>query len=356
MAHTYTDESIFDNRYKLKKFLGSGSFGEVWLAVDQQTEMEVAIKIYIAMDSKGLKDFIEEYKLPFNLNHTNLLHANYLGVCQSDNRPYLVMPYCPQGSASGLIGNITEDKLWIFIRDVASGLAYLHSQNPAIIHQDIKPDNILVAQNGDFVITDFGISKQARSTLRRSSKDASSAGTIAYMSPEHFMSGYNAIKASDVWALGATVYELAMGTLPFCGYGGSMLNHGADMAEISNDFSSEMNKIMQACLSKDPWNRPIADELATYASFKVKGAVPPIPSWEKVKDTEEIQDKDAITNTVKFDKQDFSKTNKYSKANNAQEYNKSQPIEEKKKSYEGIVWVAVVIFGLIIGSALQFFI
>lgn len=286
----YTEGAVFDGRYLLKEFKGRGSFGEVWLAVDKQTDIEVAIKIYIAMDPQGLKDFIKEFKISFNFNHPNLLHANYLEVCKDDNnRPYLVMPYCPQGSASKFIGNISEEMLWIFIRDVASGLAYLHSQEPPIIHQDIKPDNILIGPNGDFMITDFGISKQVRSTLRKSATQVSSSGTIAYMGPEHFVNGYSAIRASDIWALGATIFELAMRDLPFCGYGGSMLNHGADMAELpEKDFSKELNKIMQLCLSKDTWDRPVAEKLAEYAAMKVKGLTPQ-PIWPEEEEKEIVK-------------------------------------------------------------------
>ena len=106
----YVEGAVFDGRFLLKEFKGSGSFGEVWLAVDQQTDIEVAIKIYIAMDPQGLKDFIKEFRISFNFNHPNLLHANYLEVCKDDNnRPYLVMPYCPQGSASKYLGNISEE-------------------------------------------------------------------------------------------------------------------------------------------------------------------------------------------------------------------------------------------------------
>ena len=297
----HNDEgTVFDGRYLLKEFKGSGSFGEVWLAVDQQTGIEVAIKIYIAMDPQGLQDFIREFRISFNFNHPNLLHANYLEICKEDNnRPYLVMPYCPQGSASKYIGNITENMLWIFIRDVAAGLAYLHAQEPPIIHQDIKPDNILIGPNGDFMITDFGISKQVRSTLRRSAKQVGSSGTIAYMGPEHFVNGYSAIKASDIWALGATIYELAMGDLPFCGYGGSMLNHGADMAELPEDiFSHELNKIMQICLNKETWSRPSAEQLAEYAAMKVKGQNP-APLWPEDKQptvTEETAAESTLNN------------------------------------------------------------
>ena len=139
--------TLFDGRYLLKEWIGAGAYGEVWLALDKQTDVEVAIKIYVSMDAKGLDDFKKEFQVSFDLNHTNLLHANYLEVSKQEQRPYLVMPYCPNGSAMKLMGNISEEELWKYIRDVASGLAYLHSQNPPIIHQDIKPDKIITENN-----------------------------------------------------------------------------------------------------------------------------------------------------------------------------------------------------------------
>ena len=145
----YSEGSLLDGRYQLKRFMGSGTFGEVWVANDMATDLEVAVKVYVAMDELGLNEFKKEFQISFELNHTNLLHANYLGVNTEDNRPYLVMPFCPDGSVSRYIGRMSEADLWRFIRDVASGLAYLHSKNPPIIHQDIKPDNILIPDSFD---------------------------------------------------------------------------------------------------------------------------------------------------------------------------------------------------------------
>lgn len=348
MEYTYEPGSYFDNRYLLKEFKGSGSFGEVWLAVDKQTELEVAIKIYITMDTQGLKNFIEEYKLPFNLNHTNLLHANYLGICQTDNRPYLVMPFCSMGSASRYIGNITEEKLWVFIRDVASGLAYLHSQNPPIIHQDIKPDNILIANNGDFVITDFGISKQVRSTLRKSVMKLDSAGAIAYMGPERFLANYTSIKSSDIWSLGATIYELAEGTLPFSGYGGSFLNHGADMPQLSDGFSDNLNRLMQACLKKEPWDRPIAEELATYANFKVKGITPETPAWmQETEIKEQPPTPPGNPPVLPSNETDETSGDKEKEPDNGKE---KEPDSGKKSQNSVLPWVLTVAIGIILGA------
>ena len=276
----YSEGYLLDNRYQLERFIGSGTFGEVWVAIDKATDIEVAIKVYVSMDEKGLEEFKKEFQISFELNHTNLLHANYLGVNSEDKRPYLVMPFCPEGSVSRFSGEMSEADLWRFIRDVASGLAYLHSKQPPIIHQDIKPDNILIIKNGDFVITDFGISKQLRATLRKSATSLNSAGAISYMGPERFSKQYQAVKASDIWSLGVSIFELATNELPFCGMGGSLLKQGADMPELPEEFSETLNMVCQSCMAKEPWNRPTAQQLADFAAKHMDGENPK-PAWIK---------------------------------------------------------------------------
>ncbi len=269
----YTEGYLLDNRYLLQRFIGSGSFGEVWVARDQETDLEVAAKIYISMDENGLEEFKKEFQLTFELNHTNLLHANYFGVNTEDRRPYLVMPYCPDGSVSRFAGEMQESELWRFIRDVAAGLAYLHAQTPPIIHQDIKPDNILILKSGDYVITDFGISKKLRQSLRSSSASLNSAGAISYMGPERFSKSFQAVKASDIWSLGAAIYELATGDVPFCGMGGSLQKQGADLPELPRQYSDELNIVCVSCLAMETWDRPTAVQLRDYASRVLEGEV-----------------------------------------------------------------------------------
>ena len=272
----YTEGNVIDGRYVLEKLIGNGSFGEVWLAKDSQTDVVVAVKIYVAMDQQGLEDFRKEFQLSFNLNHTNLLHANYLGINTEDNRPFLVMPFCPQGSVSRRAGDMSEEEIWRFIKDVSAGLAYLHAQDPPIIHQDIKPDNILILQNGDYVVTDFGISKQLRRSMKRSAS-LNSAGAISYMGPERFSKNYQTIKASDIWSLGAAIFELATGELPFAGMGGSLQKQGAEIPEASG-FSVELNTLISGCLAKETWDRPTAAQINEYAIAHLKG-VPAKVTW-----------------------------------------------------------------------------
>lgn len=251
-------------RYRLIASKGSGTFGEVWQAWDESLDMEVALKIYIALDQRGIDEFKSEFKTTYSLTHPNLLHASYFDVVEK--RPYLVMPYCPE-SAVELVGKITEEEAWHFIKDVCSGLAYLHSKN--IIHRDIKPDNILRDGEGNFLISDFGVSVKMRSTLRKNSvrdlSESTTQGTIGYMGPEMFTANPSAVKATDIWALGASLWELLVGELPFFGQGGGMLMSGAEIPVLKGQWSESLKVVVESCLAKDPWARPRADQLASYA-------------------------------------------------------------------------------------------
>ena len=274
------ENQLFANHYKLIRKLGSGSFGDVWLAEYQG--VEVAVKIYNQLDPKGVEEFKAEFKTAFELNHTNLLHISNYDVC--DNHPFLVMPYCPNGSAENLIQNADEKALWRFIRDVAGGLAYLHEQTPPIVHQDIKPANILIDKQGHFIVTDFGISKRIRSSLNKSVRNIS-AGTQAYMGPERYSKNPTPIKASDIWSLGATVFELMTGDAPFGNIGGGMQVNGAVVPEIEEDYSDNLKQIVEDCLAKEPWDRPTAEQLSKYADKVLDGETPAAP-WRNKTDTQ----------------------------------------------------------------------
>lgn len=277
--------TIVDGRYELKEFKGSGSFGEVWLAHDNELDVDVAIKLYILLDNKGQQEFKEEYKVAYGLYHENLLTATYYSVWQ--NRPYLIMKYCGNGSANNYSGAIKDElQIWQFIHDVAAGLKFLHGLNPAVVHQDIKPENILVDDTGSFLISDFGISRKLRSTLRKQSKRAPQAGAIAYMGPERFLEEPMVVLTSDIWALGVSIYELINGDLPFGGQGGGMLNSGAQLPKLNTQkWSENLNKVMRACLAKETWDRPTAAKLMEYSQhvidMKKDHKEGQIINWEK---------------------------------------------------------------------------
>lgn len=275
--------TVIDDRYILKEYKGRGSFGEVWLAYDNELEIDVAIKLYISLDQKGQDEFKSEYKVAFGLNHQNLLTAQHYSVW--NHRPYLIMKYCSNGSANDQTGNITNERdIWRFIHDVAAGLKFLHGLETPIVHQDIKPENILIDDQGTYLITDFGISRKMRSTLRKQSKRAAESGAIAYMGPERFLKDPIAVKASDIWSLGVSIYEMATGELPFCGQGGGMLNAGAEIPDLdTTKWSKNLNEVMRACLAKETWERPTAEKLEDYSKLVLDGNAPEWSKWVKGK-------------------------------------------------------------------------
>ena len=270
------ENMLFDDRYLLKKLLGCGGFSEVWLVEDAKVgNKKMALKVYApgaGLDEDGVRLFSSEFELVFDLNHTHLLRPSHFDVCERS--PYLLMPFSEQGSATKLIGHFSEEDAWRFLHDVAAGLAYLHAQEPPIIHQDVKPDNILKDYQGNYQITDFGISTKVRSTLRKSVNNAMSAGTLAYMPPERFGKDNIPIKASDIWAMGATLFELLSGELPFGEHGGLIQKSGAEIPNIpGGEWSDELREIVVRCLQKDPWDRPVAQQIAEWSDKYFKGEI-----------------------------------------------------------------------------------
>ena len=258
-----------NGRYVLKESIGRGTFGQVWLAHDRAKDEDVAIKFYVALDNKGREEFIQEYRIAAGLEHPNLLVTKDFGVWQ--DHPWLTMRFCDSGSAGDIVGKLRptlkdELTIWRFIHDVAAGLAYLHHVKPEpIVHQDIKPDNVLIASDGTFLITDFGISKRIRNTISKQSTRALKAGAPAYMGPERFSDNPEPVFASDVWSLGVSIYELAEGELPFSGMGGMMMNKGVEIPMLSSGWSENLNDIMRWSLEKETWDRARADQVAEIA-------------------------------------------------------------------------------------------
>lgn len=259
-------DTLFANRYQLRSLIGRGGFSEVWLAHDTWTDLDIAIKVYSpgqGLDSDGLKEFCQELAGVHHLTHPNLLKPDH--VDQWENMPYLIMEYCPKGALNKQVGKLSEEQVWKVLHDVAAGLAYLHSKD--IVHQDIKPDNILLDESGNYRITDFGISTKARTTLRKSMLGAStSGGTMAYMGPERFSAQPAPTKASDIWSLGAMIYELITGDVPFGEIGGGMQKNGAEIPDIAKPISPALTHTIHLMLAKETWDRPTAETLATWAA------------------------------------------------------------------------------------------
>ena len=259
---------LFDGHYKLIDPLSTaGGSADVWLAIDVNTIDEtgdetkatkVAIKIYRPknlIDIEGEYQFRSEFKKVFSCHHENIIQPTYFNIYEE--MPYLVLPYCPSGSSEMLIGQFEKkDDLWKYIYEVSSGLAYLHEHSPQIIHQDIKPANVLIDDNGNYAITDFGISAEMGGTDLDTEEE--SGGTFAYMAPERFIEGTPPMPESDIWAFGATLYELVTGDAPFGNDGGSRQEKGTAIPPIKQNIPEPIKELIYSCLSYAPKNRPTA--------------------------------------------------------------------------------------------------
>ena len=263
--------NLFDGRYAKEDLIGRGAFSEVWRVTDTYTNAVMALKIFMSnseIDEDGLEMLKREFALMIDADHQNLLRPMFFGVCSENKLPYLILPYCKGGNIQKLMGRMTEREAWKLIRDTASALAYLHAMDPPIIHQDIKPANILIGNDGYYKLSDFGVSIQVRSALsNKNSQDNTyiSAGTISYMAPEKFSRDNLPIMANDIYSLGATVFEMLAGYLPFGVDGGLTQKKGADVPLLPGNYSSQLKKVLEDCMDQEPWKRPTASKLEEIA-------------------------------------------------------------------------------------------
>lgn len=286
IADLLNQNGLFDNRYRLiKRLSDEGATADVWLAVDtftldkrlndennvetvadEDSGTRVAIKIYRpknALDVEGESLFVKEFKTAYNCQHENLLAPTGYGI--ANDIPYLVMPYCGKGSAENLVGKMIDEKeIWKFLQQTAAGLAYLHSCKPPIIHQDIKPGNILIDDNGNYRITDFGISVK-REYISDSFLDDKDSGTADYMPPERFENNGVPWPESDIWSLGATVFELITGKSPFGDDGGKAQLAKATMPKIEAPISNSLKRLIYKCINSRVTERPTAEALVKLA-------------------------------------------------------------------------------------------
>ena len=352
---------LFHDRYELKRRLGRGGFSEVWLALDTKVNHDVAVKVYASgtgLDDDAVTLFMQEFSLVYDLNHTNLLKPTTYD--EWSNVPYLILPYCRQGSIYKFISlrtHISEDQCWHLLHDVAAGLAFLHEQKPPIIHRDIKPDNILISDNGNYMITDFGISASIRNTISRYSS-GHSTGTLAYMAPECFSANPQPVMASDIWALGATMFEVMTADIPpFGNHGGVIQLNGGEIPTIEEPYSEEIKDIIYQCLAKEPWERPralniekityehiegisVTFPLSSNSQPKFEPTLQPVTSPHSTTVIESIppSDNQVITQPksdldLSSDTQDTSVV-KQSKKGNRKEKKKSQPLDEQNLEME----------------------
>ena len=198
--------------YRLIRPLGSGGFADVYLGEHIYLKTQAAIKILqTRLAQNDLQVFLAEARTIANLSHRNIVQVLEFGV--EKDTPFLVMTYAPNGTLrqrhpSG--SRLSTSEVVSYIRQVADALQYAHEKK--VIHRDVKPENMLVGQNGDILLSDFGIAVVAQSS-RYTGQEV--GGTAAYMAPEQLQG--RAGPASDQYALAVTAYEWLTGERPFTG-------------------------------------------------------------------------------------------------------------------------------------------
>src|ERR1017187_1630847 len=192
----------FNNIYQVDQELGQGAFGTVFLAREDVSHRLVAIKQLNSQDATTQAAIVHEVRMVSRVNHPNVVtyHHNF----SENGLLFLVMEYCPGGSLRDVIrrGKVNPAEALSWIQTLAEALAVVHAKR--IIHHDIKPDNILFADNGTIKLSDFGIANTG-------------GGTRPYMSPEALAWDDNSVLDArvPVYALGVTLMELLVGQNPF---------------------------------------------------------------------------------------------------------------------------------------------
>lgn len=272
---------FFAERYLLLEELGSGSFGVVFKTLDALTGEIIALKIaHQGLSKKDKDDFDDEYLKVKGVRSWNLLVATHYGVYNGN--PYLEMPLCTKslsqlisetyhrdGKATRKMGSsnrLPEETVRKVLLDIATGLADLHRYK--IQHCDLKPDNVLLDSDGNWVITDFGISTRLRATMTAKSKRSTpTTGAYAYASPEMLKRQFEASFPTDIFSFGVTLYELCEGYLPKMGEYGYTLKPTDEPLELSDKaYAQVFGPLMQKCLLFDPQQRPQAEQIVKWLS------------------------------------------------------------------------------------------
>ncbi len=206
--------------YRVLRRLGEGGMGAVYLTYDGKTGRQVALKILndkLASNPGYVERFYREARSGTQLNHPNIIRTYHVGQDRLTSKHYLVMEYVEGISAQVLLarsGQLTVGDAVHVALDMARALEHAHSRN--IVHRDIKPDNILITPSGVAKLSDFGLAKRTDEASHLT-QARQGFGTTAYMPYEQAISAKYADGRSDIYALGATLYHLLTGDVPFPG-------------------------------------------------------------------------------------------------------------------------------------------
>lgn len=265
-------ETLAAGRYRIERELGRGGMATVYLAHDEELGRPVAVKLlsqHLADDGEFRARFVREARLAGRLSHPNVARVYDAG--ETDGRPFIVMEYVP-GSSLAEAGRLPADRVVDVGVQACAGLQHAH--DAGLVHRDVKPANLLVRDDDVLKIVDFGIARAAEST--RHTQVGTLLGTATYLAPEQ-IAGADATAASDVYSLGAVLYELLTGRPPYAF--SSLAELAAQQAEglitpvrdVEPTVPRDLEAAVMHALARDRSFRPasaaeLAQELAASAT------------------------------------------------------------------------------------------
>ncbi len=251
---------IFANKYRIVKLIGSGGMANVYLGIDMNTGVNVAIKILkpeFSSDEEFIRRFDAEAKSVASLNHANIVKV--FGVGHEGNFRYIVQEYIEGITVKDLInqnGHLDWRNAVPIVIQIGLALDYAHQNG--IVHRDIKPQNILISRDRVAKITDFGIARAASSTTI--TMTGVQMGSVHYFSPEQARGG-NVGPQSDIYSMGVSLFEMVTGRLPFDGDSNVAIavKHLQETPPVPSSLMQGIPKgldsIITKCMQKSPERR-----------------------------------------------------------------------------------------------------
>jgi len=251
---------MIDGRYRIVGLLGRGGMGEVYRAEDLTLEQPVALKFLpeaLSMDGGALARFHREVRVARQISHRNVCRVYDIG--QHEGLHFLSMEYVRGEELSSVLkrfGRLPSDKAVEIARQLCAGLAAAHEAG--VLHRDLKPANVMIDENGDVRITDFGLAGLAEEFRG----GAALEGTPEYMSPEQ-LKGRELTPRSDIYSLGLVLYEIFTGRKAFSANTLTdvlRLRQSVSMPDspssIVRDLDPLVERVIERCLAVEPKERP----------------------------------------------------------------------------------------------------
>lgn len=263
MSQSALAHELFLGRYRPVRPLGSGGMGHVWLARDERSGLDVALKI-VAREGKSGHRAEREARAAAALRHPRC--QRIISLARDPSHVYIAYDYVPGRTLrEAMRGGELDDRQAIEVAaQICDALAHAHAKG--IVHRDVKPSNVLLAQGAqvDVRLLDFGLAQMAEFDTLTALGDV--PGTLAYISPER-LQGLPATPAADVWGVGVFLWEALAGEHPF--WGGDMtetsrsIQRGAPSLETMRpDLPARILEIVASALLVNPQRRPGAEKLA----------------------------------------------------------------------------------------------